>query len=169
MLLSLLVFLYPVESADFINSVPVKFVLLLLCWLLATATAVVVFFIFYIPEPRRLAANTWRLLAGIGIVSSGASVLGFPRLMGGDLVMRGDLNPEDFSASFKVEWQEAANAATATVAVSLFLLVVMALIYLATDSIIIPMVLHAMLDMYGGAVAYIVLRKEPKEMIADNA
>jgi len=47
--------------------------------------------------------------------------------------------------------------------------VLMALIYLATDSVIIPMLLHAMLDMYGGAMAYIVLRKEPNEMIADNA
>ena len=38
---------------------------------------------------------------------------------------------------------------------------VMALIYLATDSIIVPIILHAMLDMYGGAMAYTVLRKEP--------
>jgi len=47
--------------------------------------------------------------------------------------------------------------------------VVMALIYLATDSIIIPIVLHAMLDMYGGAMAYLVLRKQPNVSIAENA
>ena len=42
--------------------------------------------------------------------------------------------------------------------------VVMALIYLATDSIIVPIVLHAMLDMYGGAMAYIVFSNEPEVM-----
>ena len=39
--------------------------------------------------------------------------------------------------------------------------VVMALIYLATDSIILPIILHILLDIYGGGLAYIVLRKKP--------
>ena len=37
--------------------------------------------------------------------------------------------------------------------------VVMALIYLATDSIIVPIILHTLLDMYAGKMAYIVFKK----------
>jgi len=47
--------------------------------------------------------------------------------------------------------------------------VVMALIYLVTDSIIVPILLHSLLDMYSGAMAYIVLKKQPCEMIAENS
>ena len=122
-ILSLLVFLYPIESADFINSVPVKFVLLFLCWLLVTTIAFLLFYLYYLPQPRRLVISTWRFMAGIGIVSSGASVLGFPRLVGGDL------NPETFALKFWLEWQEAAKAATATVAVSLILLTLISWLY----------------------------------------
>ncbi|MCL1051856.1 CPBP family intramembrane metalloprotease [Shewanella abyssi] len=46
--------------------------------------------------------------------------------------------------------------------------VVMALIYLATDSIIVPIVLHAVIDMYSGALAYLVLREQPSEIIAEK-
>ncbi|MBV1908214.1 MAG: CPBP family intramembrane metalloprotease [Kangiellaceae bacterium] len=46
---------------------------------------------------------------------------------------------------------------------------VMALIYLATDSIIVPIVLHALIDMYGGALAYVVLRKQPNEITVESA
>ncbi|QQX81300.1 CPBP family intramembrane metalloprotease [Shewanella sp. KX20019] len=46
---------------------------------------------------------------------------------------------------------------------------VMALIYLATDSIIVPIVLHAVIDMYSGALAYLVLRKQPSEIIAEKS
>jgi len=47
--------------------------------------------------------------------------------------------------------------------------VLMALIYLATDSIIVPIILHILIDMYGGAMAYIVLKNRPEEMIGENA
>jgi membrane protease YdiL (CAAX protease family) len=40
----------------------------------------------------------------------------------------------------------------------------MALIYLFTDSIIIPILLHAVFDMYGGAMAYIVFSNEPQQI-----
>ncbi len=43
---------------------------------------------------------------------------------------------------------------------------VMALTYVATDSIIVPMVLHAVLDMYSGSMAYIVFSNESQEMSA---
>lgn len=42
---------------------------------------------------------------------------------------------------------------------------VMALIYLATDTIIVPIILHAMLDIYGGVMAYIVLQKHPHNVL----
>ncbi|MFT4928326.1 MAG: membrane protease YdiL (CAAX protease family) [Phenylobacterium sp.] len=47
---------------------------------------------------------------------------------------------------------------------------VMALIYLATDSLVIVMILHALLDMYGGVVAYMVLSKQsdPNHLISGN-
>ncbi len=41
---------------------------------------------------------------------------------------------------------------------------VMALIYLGTDSILVPIILHAVLDMYGGAMAYIVYSDQSQEM-----
>jgi membrane protease YdiL (CAAX protease family) len=44
----------------------------------------------------------------------------------------------------------------------------MAMIYLYTDSIIIPMLLHAAFDMYGGAMAYIVFSNEPQQIIDEN-
>jgi len=47
--------------------------------------------------------------------------------------------------------------------------VVMALIYLATDSIIIPIILHTLMDMNGGAMAYIVFRKKDHKMVVENA
>ena len=52
--------------------------------------------------------------------------------------------------------------------------VVMALIYLVTDSIIIPILLHTVIDMYSGALAYIVLNKEvfktdAEEICSENA
>jgi len=47
--------------------------------------------------------------------------------------------------------------------------VVMAMIYLLTDSILVPIFLHALLDMYGGAMAYIVLRKQPCEMMSEQS
>jgi uncharacterized protein len=47
--------------------------------------------------------------------------------------------------------------------------IVMALIYLATDSIIVPMILHALLDMYGGELAYLTLRPQAQELISKNA
>ena len=40
---------------------------------------------------------------------------------------------------------------------------IMALIYLVTESIIIPIILHIMLDMYGGAVAYIIFSDKKSE------
>ncbi|WP_076410457.1 CPBP family intramembrane glutamic endopeptidase [Shewanella sp. UCD-KL12] len=46
--------------------------------------------------------------------------------------------------------------------------VVMALIYLATDSIIIPIVLHAVIDMYSGALAYLVYRAQPSDVFVEN-
>lgn len=46
--------------------------------------------------------------------------------------------------------------------------VVMALIYLATDSIIIPVLLHTIVDMYGGAIAYIVFKKATRETLYEN-
>jgi len=42
---------------------------------------------------------------------------------------------------------------------------IMAVIYLSTDSIIVPIILHAIVDMYGGAMAYIVFSNQPVEMI----
>jgi len=47
--------------------------------------------------------------------------------------------------------------------------VIMALIYLATDSIIVPIILHVLIDMYGGAMAYIVLKNGHEEMLGENA
>tara|TARA_R110002167_G_scaffold35356_4_gene112953 strand:- start:1936 stop:2664 length:729 start_codon:yes stop_codon:yes gene_type:complete len=44
----------------------------------------------------------------------------------------------------------------------------MALIYLFTDSIIIPIILHAVFDMYGGAMAYIVFSNEPQQIANEN-
>jgi len=46
---------------------------------------------------------------------------------------------------------------------------VMALVYLATDSIFIPIVLHALLDIYGGILAYIVFSKDSSEPAAAQA
>jgi membrane protease YdiL (CAAX protease family) len=46
---------------------------------------------------------------------------------------------------------------------------VLALIYIATDSIILPIILHALLDMYGGALAYTVLKKQPAKVTVANA
>lgn len=47
--------------------------------------------------------------------------------------------------------------------------VVMALIYLATDSIIVPIILHTLLDMYAGKMAYIVFKKQAGEIINESA
>jgi len=44
----------------------------------------------------------------------------------------------------------------------------MALIYIFTDSIIIPILLHAVFDMYGGAMAYIVFLNEPQQVTDEN-
>tara|TARA_R110000751_G_scaffold287442_1_gene392198 strand:+ start:57194 stop:57919 length:726 start_codon:yes stop_codon:yes gene_type:complete len=44
----------------------------------------------------------------------------------------------------------------------------MALLYLYTDSLVIPIILHAMFDMYGGAMAYIVFSKEPQQLLEDT-
>lgn len=42
---------------------------------------------------------------------------------------------------------------------------VLALIYLATDSIIVPIILHSLLDIYGGVMAYIVLQKPASNVL----
>mgnify|MGYP005993773877 FL=1 len=45
---------------------------------------------------------------------------------------------------------------------------VMAIIYLVTDSIIIPIVLHIMIDMYGGAVAFIIFSDNKTNELSTN-
>ena len=119
----MLVFLYPEDSANFVNSVPVKFILLLLCWLVVTAIAFLVYFLYHLPQPRRLVANTWRFTVAIAIISSGASVLGLPRLTS---VVFG---PENLDVTASIVWDAAAGGSAATVAVSLVLLPVTAWLY----------------------------------------
>lgn len=107
----------------FIDSIPVKFILLFLCWLLVTAIAFLVFFLYHLPQPRRLVANTWRFMASIAVVSSGASALGLPRLVGVTV------DPQIPSTKFVIDWGSAATSVTATVTVSLVLLLVAAWLY----------------------------------------
>ncbi|GHB76085.1 hypothetical protein GCM10008107_26930 [Psychrosphaera saromensis] len=42
---------------------------------------------------------------------------------------------------------------------------IMAVIYLVTDSLVVPILLHLMLDMYGGAVAYIIFSDKKSEAL----
>ncbi|MEP1445883.1 MAG: CPBP family intramembrane glutamic endopeptidase [Paraglaciecola sp.] len=44
----------------------------------------------------------------------------------------------------------------------------MALIYLFTDSLIVPIILHALLDMYGGAMAYIVFSSDSGQQLEET-
>ena len=46
---------------------------------------------------------------------------------------------------------------------------IMALIYLATESLLVPILLHVLVDMYGGAMAYLVFGAYLKPSCSENS
>lgn len=85
----------------------------MLCWLLAVTIAVIVWFIFHLPRALRLVVNAQRLIAGIMIVSTGGSILGYPRLT--SIVF----DPVPAAMALEIHWEEAIGASALVLAISL--------------------------------------------------
>lgn len=111
--LSLFVFLFSEQSFKFIDSIPVKFILILLCWLLVVTIAVIVWFLFHLPRALRLVFNAQRLIVGIMIVSTGGSILGYPRLT--SMVF----DPVTAATALEFHWEEAMGASALVLVISL--------------------------------------------------
>lgn len=107
-----------------IDTVPVKFILIVLNWLVITGIAFFAYFLYHLPQPRRLVANTWRFSLAIAVMSSAASYLGFPKLL------EITFDPQNPAHEFAMKWEAAETGSAATLAVSLTMVVLSAWLYI---------------------------------------
>lgn len=77
---SIWIYTFPNEAFRFLDNVPVKLLLTVLIWIGLIVICMAVYFRWYVPEPRRLLANTWRFMVYISTVSICTSVLAIPSL-----------------------------------------------------------------------------------------
>ena len=120
---SLVVYLYPEASARVIDSVPVKFILIILCWLVLTGIAFSIYFLYHLPHPRRLVANTWKLSVVMAVTSIAASYLGFPRLL------EFTFDPQNNGSTFAAKWEAVETGSALTLVVSGAMVIVSAWLY----------------------------------------
>ncbi len=103
----------PEQSFKIIDSVPIKYVLFVLCWLLAVTITAIVWYYFYLPRGLRIVVGAQRLIAGIMIVSTGGSILGYPRLTSIEF------DPASATPVLQIHWEEVIGASALVLAISL--------------------------------------------------
>ena len=121
--LSVAIYLFPDRAVLFLDRLPIKFILILIGWLLMALIAVIIYFKSYVPPVRRLVVSTWRFMISISILSTSASILGVPSLASASF------NPKDPSV-LNFEWEAATQATSWTLAVALLSVIITAWMYI---------------------------------------
>jgi hypothetical protein len=128
--LAVLIYAAPEAAFKSMDNVPVKLLLCVAILVGLIAIGVLLYYSWYLPEPRRLLATTWRFMASICTISIGASVLAIPSLAKVDVGARisGDAGISSGAAA-NFEYVAAKGAAVCTTIVGLILVVTVTWLY----------------------------------------